>query len=127
MNSRFGRACAALICFCLLSTLALASAYNARPRLVVVIIIDQFRGDYPQRYYDDFGSGGFRLLMDHGAYFSDCNYDYANLRTAPGHATLLTGAYSNGHGILSNEWWDAKKKGEVTSVEDAGTHLVGAS
>lgn len=127
MNSRTRHVCAVLV-FCLLApVLALASAYNARPKLVVVIIIDQFRGDYLQRYYDQFGTGGFRLLMDHGAYFTDCNYDYANTRTAPGHATLLTGAYSNGHGILSNEWWDPQKKREVTSVEDDSTHLLGAS
>ena len=126
MNPRVRRACAVLL-FCLLPVLAFGSAYNGRPKLVVVIIIDQFRGDYLQRYYQDFGPSGFRLLMDRGAYFSNCNYDYANTRTAPGHATLLTGAYSNGHGILSNEWWDAQKKREVTSVEDDSTHLVGAS
>ena len=121
------RCASALLLFCLLPTLVLASAYNARPKLVVIIIIDQFRGDYPQRYYDDFGPSGFRLLMDHGAYFTDCYYDYANTRTAPGHATLLTGAYTLGHGILSNEWWDPQKKREVTSVEDDSTHLLGAS
>jgi predicted AlkP superfamily pyrophosphatase or phosphodiesterase len=104
-----------------------ASAYNAHPRLVVVIVIDQFRGDYLERYRDQFGEGGFRLLLDHGAYFTDCNYDYANTRTAPGHATLFTGAYSNGHGIVSNEWWDQKKKRAVTSVEDEDTKLVGAA
>ena len=127
MNHRIRCACAVLILCLLTPALALASAYNARPKLVVVIIIDQFRGDYLQRFYDDFGPGGFRLLLDHGAYFTDCNYDYANTRTAPGHATLLSGAYSNGHGILSNEWWDQQKKREVTSVEDDSTHLVGAS
>src|SRR5580704_9273758 len=73
-----------------------ASAYNAHPKLVVVIIIDQFRGDYLERYRDQFSEGGFRLLLDHGANFTDCNYDYANTRTAPGHATLFSGAYSNG-------------------------------
>jgi arylsulfatase A-like enzyme len=102
-----------------------ASAYNAHPKLVVVIIIDQFRGDYLERYRDQFGEGGFRLLLDHGANFTDCNYDYANTRTAPGHATLFTGAYSNGHGIAANEWWDPKKKKMVTSVEDDDTKLVG--
>jgi arylsulfatase A-like enzyme len=102
-----------------------ASAYNARPKLVVVIIIDQFRGDYLERYRDQFGEGGFHLLLDHGANFTDCNYDYANTRTAPGHATLFTGAYSNGHGIVANEWWDSKKKRMVTSVEDDDTKLVG--
>jgi hypothetical protein len=102
-----------------------ASAYNAHPKLVVVIVIDQFRGDYLERYRDQFGEGGFRLFLDHGANFTDCNYDYANTRTAPGHATLFTGAYSNGHGIVANEWWDPKKKKMVTSVEDDDAKLVG--
>jgi predicted AlkP superfamily pyrophosphatase or phosphodiesterase len=115
-------AAAALI---LASIPAFASAYNAHPKLVVVIIIDQFRGDYLERYREQFGDGGFRLLLDHGANFTDCNYDYANTRTAPGHATLFTGAYSNDHGIAANEWWDPKKKKMVTSVEDDDTKLVG--
>jgi predicted AlkP superfamily pyrophosphatase or phosphodiesterase len=69
-----------------------ASAYNGHPRLIVVIVIDQFRGDYLERYRDEFGDAGFRFLLDHGAYFPDCNYNYANTRTAPGHSTLFTGA-----------------------------------
>ena len=101
-----------------------ASAYNGHPKLVVVIVIDQFRGDYLERYRDQFGDSGFRMLMDHGAYFPNCNYNYANTRTAPGHSTLFTGAYSNGHGIVSNEWWDQKKKRMVTSVEDEDTKLL---
>ena len=101
------------------------SAYNARPKLVVIIVIDQFRGDYLERYRDQWGEGGFRLLLEHGADFTDCNYNYANTRTAPGHSTLLTGAYSNGHGIMANEWWDPQKKKMVTSVEDDGAKLVG--
>src|ERR1022692_1669122 len=105
---------------------AFASAYNAHPKLIVVIVIDQFRGDYLERYRDEFGDGGFRLFLDRGAYFTDCNYDYANTRTAPGHATLLTGSYTSGHGIVANEWWDAQKKKRVTSVEDDTTKLVGA-
>jgi hypothetical protein len=104
-----------------------ASAYNGHPKLVVVIIIDQFRGDYLERYRDQFGDGGFRLFLDHGAYFPNCNYNYANTRTAPGHSTLFTGAYSNGHGIVANEWWDQKKKHMVTSVEDDSTKLVGVN
>ena len=102
-----------------------ASAYNGHPKLVVVIVIDQFRGDYLERYRDQFGDAGFRFLLDHGAYFPNCNYNYANTRTAPGHSTLFTGAYSNGHGIAANEWWDQKKKRMVTSVEDDATKMVG--
>ncbi len=117
----------ALVALALLGLIpaAFASAYNARPKLVVVIVIDQFRGDYLERYRDQFGEGGFRVFLDRGAYFTDCNYDYANTRTAPGHATLFTGSYTSGHGIVANEWWDPQKKKRVTSVEDDTTNIVG--
>jgi len=117
----------ALIIFILLvgPQSSFASAYNGHPKLVVIIVIDQFRGDYLERYRDQFGDAGFRMLMDHGAYFPNCNYNYANTRTGPGHASIYTGAYSNGHGIIGNEWLDPKKKRFVTSVEDEDTKLVG--
>src|SRR3982074_977578 len=117
--------CLALVLLCSIPT-AFASAYNARPKLVVVIVIDQFRGDYLDRYRDQFGDGGFRVFLYSGAYFTDCDYDYANTRTAPGHATLFTGSYTSGHGIVANEWWDPAKKKRVTSGEDDSTKLVGA-
>src|SRR5438445_4211272 len=113
--------------FLWLVTLSSAAAYKARPKLISIIVIDPFRGDYFARYQDQFGEGGFRLFLDHGANFTDCNYNYANTRAAPGHATLLSGAYSNGHGILANEWWDPRRKRVVTSVQDDGTKLVGVS
>lgn len=116
--------CAAFLliaCACNLS----ASAYNGRPKLIVVIVIDQLRGDYLERFRDQFGEGGFRLFLDHGAYFTDCYYDYADTRTGPGHATLFTGGYASSHGILANEWWDPRNKKLVTSVGDGTTKLVG--
>src|SRR5437879_11910724 len=109
--------------FLWLASLSFASAYNARPKLIVIIVIDQFRGDYLERYRDQCGEGGFRLFLDHGANFSDCNYNYANTRTAPGHATLLSGAYSDGHGSMANEWWNPRKMADVTSVQDDGTTI----
>jgi predicted AlkP superfamily pyrophosphatase or phosphodiesterase len=121
------RICALLLILIVAAPVCFASAYNARPRLVVVIVIDQFRGDYLERYRDQFGEGGFRLFLDRGADFTNCDYDYANTRTSPGHATLLTGAYSDGHGIVANEWWDPQKKRMVGSVFDDGTQLVGVS
>src|ERR1039457_6860867 len=95
--------CAAIFAFLLgCIPASFASAYNAHPKLVVIIVIDQFRGDYLERYRDQFVEGGFRVFLERGAYFTDCNYDYANTRTAPGHATLFTGSYTSGHGIVAN-------------------------
>lgn len=121
------RLLALLLVIASLAVSSFASAYNGHPKLVVVIVIDQFRGDYLERYRDEFGDAGFRLLIDRGAYFSNCNYDYANTRTAPGHSTLFTGAYTIGHGIVANEWWDPAKKAMVTSVEDDRTTLLGVN
>ena len=127
MNSN-RRFLSSVIVLLLLSSLVSASVYNARPKLIVILIIDQFRGDYLERYRDQFGAGGFRLFLDHGAVFSNCNYDYASTFTAPGHATLLTGTYSDGHGIFTNDWWESRKKRMVSSVEDDNeTILNGAA
>ncbi len=103
-----------------------AQVYVGRPRLIVIVVIDQFRGDYLQRYHEDFKGRGFKLFMDEGAWFTDCYYDYANTKTAPGHATIGTGAYTDGHGIDANEWWDAARSdtAKVSSVEDERYQLV---
>lgn len=102
-----------------------ADAYDAHPKLVVVVVIDQFRGDMLERYRSEFKGRGFRLFLNEGAWFPDCYYEYANTKTAPGHATIGTGAYSDGHGINSNEWWDARTyEHRVSSVEDERYTLV---
>ena len=86
-----------------------AQAYVGKPKLIVIVVIDQFRGDYLNRDQAEFKGRGFNLFMKEGAWFTDCYYDYANTKTAPGHATIGTGAYTDGHGIESNEWWDASR------------------
>jgi predicted AlkP superfamily pyrophosphatase or phosphodiesterase len=105
-----------------------AQAYSAKPKLVIILVIDQFRGDYLDRYRDSFtSSNGFNLFLKKGAYFSDCYFDYANTKTAPGHATIGTGAYTDGHGIGSNEWWDLSRNTDrtISSVEDERYRIVG--
>jgi arylsulfatase A-like enzyme len=109
---------------------ARASAYDAKPKLVVVLVIDQFRGDYLDRYRADFTTeDGFNLFLKKGAYFPQCYFGYANTMTAPGHSTIGTGAYTNGHNVGVNEWWDLDRSTThmVSSVEDDAYPLVGAS
>jgi predicted AlkP superfamily pyrophosphatase or phosphodiesterase len=105
---------------------AQAQVYSGKPKLIVIVVIDQFRGDYLNRFHDEFKGRGFRLFTDEGAWFTNCYYDYANTKTAPGHATIGTGAYSDGHGIESNEWWDVSRTDThpVSSVEDERYQLV---
>lgn len=123
---------AAIVLVCTLTLLyipsAHATAYDDHPKLIVVLVIDQFRADYLERYRADFkDKGGFDLFLDHGAWFPDCYYDYANTQTAPGHAAIATGAYTDGNGIGGNSWWDLARseKQRVGAVEDERYTLVG--
>ncbi len=124
---------ASIFCLCSLTFLAArpsarADVYHAEPKLVVILVLDQFRGDYLERYRDDFKTvNGFNLFLKQGAYFPECYYEYANTMTAPGHSTIGTGAYTNGHGIALNQWWDLKRSTThpVSSIEDERYAIVG--
>jgi Type I phosphodiesterase / nucleotide pyrophosphatase len=119
-----------LVLAALCSPQLLADAYDAKPKLVVVLVFDQFRGDYLDRYRAEFkAKNGWNLFLKQGAHFTDCYYDYANLVTAAGHSTIGTGAYTDGHQIPLNEWYEQGSDGalrQVSSVADDRYRLVGA-
>ena len=79
---------------------------SPRPRLVLVLSVDQMRFDYLTRFKPLF-RGGFRTMWERGAVFSNAHYEYANTETGPGHSVLLTGRYPSHSGIVANEWWDS--------------------
>jgi hypothetical protein len=95
------------------------------PRLVVVIVIDQFRADYLGRYRDLLVPGGIRLLLEQGANFADCRYRHAVTKTAAGHAVILTGVHADQHGIINNAWVERESLQRVNCVEDATVRPVG--
>jgi predicted AlkP superfamily pyrophosphatase or phosphodiesterase len=75
------------------------------PKLVVLVVFDQMRGDYLKRWEELYSEGGFKRLMKEGAWFTDCHYPYAATLTAPGHASLATGCSPNRHGVIANDWY----------------------
>ncbi len=106
--------------------LAAKDAAAPRPKLAVIVVFDQFRGDYLERWKDLYGEGGFRRLMTDGAWFTNCHYPYSDTLTAPGHASISTGSTPSRHGIVANDWYDRKKGDMTTSVEDERYPLVPA-
>lgn len=114
--------------FALISLLSCAAVAAAeQPRLVLQITVDQLRGDMLPRYRERFGAGGFRWLMERGAFFTDAHYNVANTFTSAGHATLATGADAAGHGIVSNDWYDRDSGKPIYCVADAGSPIVGGA
>jgi hypothetical protein len=103
-------------------------AWNGQPRLAIVLILDDFRAGALERWRSDFEKDrGFSLLLDHGAYFPDCYFDYANTEAAPGDAAIATGGYTNGNGISGNQWWDLSRNQQrpVGATEDERYKLIG--
>lgn len=104
----------------------------AAPRLVVVVSIDQFRGDYVDRFASKFlppksGTqlGGFRFLTETGADFRDAMHNHFPTHTAVGHTALLTGSVPAIHGIIANEWYDRATGKKVYCTADTGVETVG--
>ena len=129
------------VLLCLAAGLAAGAAPVATggppARLVVLISIDQFRADYLTRFADLYlpatgtggaagQPGGFRYLMERGAYFTDAHHDHYPLYTAPGHSVLLTGAPPYKSGIVGNAWFDRPWGRRRYCVEDPDYPLVGA-
>src|SRR5688572_23945263 len=109
-----------LIVFLILTLLAPRSLGGdtdaEQPRLVVLVVFDQLRGDYPERWHEQFKEGGFKRLAKEGLWFKNCHYPYAYTSTAAGHASLVTGCSPNKHGIINNSWYDRELKEEIAAV-----------
>lgn len=90
-----------------------------RPRLVVVISVDQFSADLFAEYRPIFAAGMKRL--SEGVVFPSAYQSHAATETCPGHSTILTGDHPARTGIIANEWTDqslARADKQVYCSED---------
>jgi len=104
---------------------SLAGESYTKPRLIVQITIDQMRGDYPMRYRDRLGDGGFRYLMDSGTHYINAHYKHADTETPVGHAALFTGTWPSNNGIVAGSWYDPDMKRIVYNCEDDRYPMIG--
>lgn len=113
--------------FLCVALIALAAATSAlaiqpeKPRLAVLVMFDQLRGDFLSRWADLYAADGFRRLQTEGAWYRNCHYPYSNTVTAAGHASILTGCSPAEHGILGNEWYD-RTSGSMISCVHTGVY-----
>ena len=94
----------------------------ARPKLVVLLVVDQMRGDYVDKFFPQW-TGGLKRLVEEGAWFRDAAYPYAATETCVGHATISTGAFPATHGMVANAWWDRKEQKMVTCTADPDANV----
>jgi predicted AlkP superfamily pyrophosphatase or phosphodiesterase len=96
----------------------------AKPRLVVLLVVDQMRADYIEKFRAQW-TGGLKRLVAEGAWFRDAAYPYAATETCVGHATISTGSFPSVHGMIANEWWDREAQKHVTCTADSKVKNIG--
>lgn len=122
----FLRIAALLVILVWSAAAAQTAAARPKPKLVVGIVVDQFRYDYLTRFRGAY-SGGLDRLMKNGAVFTDAQYIHFPTVTAIGHSTFMTGATPAISGIAGNEWYERATKTMVTSVSDTAVKQLGSS
>lgn len=115
------------VLLCILTLAVYAQEARQKPKLVVGIVVDQMRREYLDRFYDRFGEGGFRRMLQEGFDVRNGHYNYYPTVTGPGHASVYTGTTPAVHGIIGNSWYDRETKKSVNCVEDAAWKPVGSA
>ncbi|MFO0728572.1 MAG: alkaline phosphatase family protein [Myxococcota bacterium] len=93
------------------------------PKLVVVMVADQFRAEFLTRFSKNFGPKGFRRLLQDGAVFTG-RYEQQNTYTGPGHATLASGSWAYVNGIAQNRFYNYGSKRGESMLFDADAKLL---
>lgn len=94
------------------------------PRLAVILVVDQMRADYVDRFQRDW-TAGLKRLVTNGAWFRNAAYPYLGTVTCAGHATISTGAYPHVHGLAANQWWDREARRQMACTEDPSATNIG--
>ncbi len=101
----------------------LAATAAGRPRLVVTIVVDQFRADYLTTFASHWRAG-FKTLLAEGAHFRRVQYPYLHTDTCAGHATISTGTLPRTHGMIADNWWDRELGEDLECTEDAAAKTI---
>lgn len=113
----------------ILSSAFFAAKANTQvaPRLLVNIVVSSMHADDLDKYSANFSSGGFRRLMNNGAWFTNASYDYMQTTTPVSLATISTGAMPSVHGVVADRWFDYVGNKQVMLIDDKKEQSVNYS
>jgi predicted AlkP superfamily pyrophosphatase or phosphodiesterase len=98
-----------------------------KPRLVIGIVVEQLKYDQLEKFRDRLGENGIKRLINEGTYFKNASFEYMLTQSAPGHATISTGAEPSFHGITSDNWYVPLKNELIYCTKDIQVNPVGGS
>ena len=128
-NFNIKRSAAIILCAMVFNTAFGQGAYipPEKPKLVIGIVVEQLRYDQIEKIRSRLGENGIRRLLNEGTYFQNASYEYQLTQTAPGYATISTGAEPSLHGITSDEWYLPLKDELIYCTKDITVNPVGGS
>ncbi len=96
-----------------------------KPKLAIIIVLDQVRAEYLTRYAPFFGEGGFKYLMKRGATLTNANYTHTTTYTGPGHALIGSGSYGHTSGVVGNRFYNRDSKRVESMFFDENAKILG--
>jgi len=111
----------------LISSLGIAQPHYItpeKPKLIVLVTIDNFRYDYLSILQKKLSANGLKRLINGGSNYTHANYEYCFTQNLPGFATLVTGAEPSVHGIVANEWYNPVTKDRIYACFDKSVKLL---
>jgi predicted AlkP superfamily pyrophosphatase or phosphodiesterase len=103
------------------------SVPSEKPKLIIGIVVSEMRYDYFSRYWDKFGDGGFKRLVNGGSFCKNAHHDYLISESGEGFATISTGAYPDVHGIVSDYWYDRLRDKITFCIRDEKVNSIGGA
>lgn len=97
-----------------------------KPKLIVVLVIDQMRFDYLYRFNKHFSEGGFKKLMNQGTVCKNAKQNYMLTQRIPGYVTIMSGAEPATHGVVSDQWISRVNNQIIIAGLDATTKAIDA-
>lgn len=87
------------------------------------MVVDQFRADYLMRFRSQF-KGGYKMLLEKGAYLPLADHGLMQNMTGPGHAAILTGSYPYRNHVSINYWFDREANKKTYCVQDDSVQIL---
>jgi predicted AlkP superfamily pyrophosphatase or phosphodiesterase len=98
-----------------------------KPKLVIGIVVEELNYNQLEKFHDKLSENGIKKLINEGTYFKNASYEYLLTQSAPGHATIATGAEPSFHGITSDNWYTPLKNELINCTKDVSVNSVGGS
>lgn len=98
-----------------------------KPKLIIAIVVEEMKYDQLEKFRDKLGENGIKRLINEGTYFKNASFQYMLTQSAPGHATIATGAEPSVNGITSDDWYVPLKNELINCSKDINVNAVGGS